>query len=132
MNQRPLLLIIYAATTAPAFAQERPAADPPQLVAAREENIRATQRALAPVLQNYVAKLTGLKQPRFAPRSQTPFGNALVCATPLPHERVRTMPGSRPRTPPPCETEFRPQLRSQAEFGNEGPKESIHNELRLC
>ena len=62
MPQRPLPLLICAAMSAPAFAQEKPAADPPQLVTAREENIRATQRALAPVLQNYVTKLTALKQ----------------------------------------------------------------------
>ena len=62
MNHRPLLLLIYLITSASAFAQDKPAADPPQLVAAREENIRATQRVLAPVLQNYVTKLTTLKQ----------------------------------------------------------------------
>ena len=62
MNERQLPLLIYAAMSALTFAQDKPAAEPPQLVAAREENIRATQRALAPVLQNYVAKLTALKQ----------------------------------------------------------------------
>ncbi len=62
MNQRPLLLLIYAATSALAFAQEKPAGEPPQLVTCREEHLRAVQRAMAPVLQNYVTKLTGLKQ----------------------------------------------------------------------
>ena len=78
MNHRHLLLLIYAATSAPAFAQDKPAADPPQLVAVREENIRATQRALAPVLQTYVTKLTALKQQPSAPSFPNSIHNKLM------------------------------------------------------
>ena len=57
-------------------------------------------------------------------RSQTPFGNALAGETLFrvggesacwPHRK-------RPADTPACETEFRSQVRSQTEFGNERVK----------
>jgi hypothetical protein len=53
----------------------------------------------------------------FLPRSQTLFGNANVWAVTQP-ERAR--PGFPTLFPPNSETEFRNQVRSQTEFGNEG------------
>ncbi len=54
------------------------------------------------------------------PRSQTLFGNALGRETLFPRRGcLRVGARSRLQTPPPRETEFRPQLRSQTEFGNE-------------
>ena len=57
-----LVVVIYAIATACAVAQEKPAAEPSQLVAAREEHLRAMQRASVPLLQAYAAKLNGIKQ----------------------------------------------------------------------
>ena len=59
-----------------------------------------------------------------APRSQTPFGNALAGETPFRVEgcqraRSRCAVGQRADTPA-WETEFPSQGRSQTEFGNEG------------
>ena len=103
MNHRPLLL--YAATSALTFAQDKPAADPRQLAAAREENIRATQRALVPVLQSNVTKLTGLKQQPFAPSFPS-------CAWECPLERSCALQvgvsAGESATPPPADT---PSLR---------------------
>ena len=106
MNHRPLLL--YAATSALTFAQDKPAADPRQLAAAREENIRATQRALVPVLQSNVTKLTGLKQQPFAPSFPS-------CAWECPLERscasqAGVSPGGRAGGIAPADT---PSLRSE-------------------
>ena len=62
MMRHHLIVVIYAIATAFAVAQEKPAAEPPQLVAAREEHLRAMQRASVPLLQAYAAKLNGIKQ----------------------------------------------------------------------
>ena len=62
MMHQNVIVVAHAIVTACAAAQEKPAAEPPQLVAAREEHLRAMQRASVPLLQAYAAKLNRIKQ----------------------------------------------------------------------
>ena len=45
-----------------AFGQNKPILDPPELIAKREEHLRAMQRVALPELQAYAMKLNSLKQ----------------------------------------------------------------------
>ena len=63
-----------------------------------------------------VAEPTAPAPPRAAPRSQTPFGNALAGETPFRGGGERRANAGRA-------TELPGQLRSQTEFGNEGPED---------
>jgi hypothetical protein len=74
----------------------------------------------------------------FAPRHQTPFGHATAEGNCISRGRVsagRELGAARPQTPHPRETQFRPQGRSQTEFGNEGktmpPSLTPSNEAEL-
>lgn len=59
-----------------ALGQDKPAVDPPELIAKREEHLRAMQRVTTPELQAYAAKLNGLKQ-QFAREGKLEAGLAV-------------------------------------------------------
>ena len=61
MNKVKFSAILYATFAVSAFAQNAPLVDPPELIARREEHLRAMQRAEEPVLSAYVRTLEGLK-----------------------------------------------------------------------
>lgn len=62
-----------------AFGQDKPAVDSPELIAKREEHLRAMQRVTTPELQAYAAKLNGLKQ-QFAREGKLEAGSLGVAA----------------------------------------------------
>ncbi len=61
MNKLILHFLVLAISGLTAIAQNAPPVDPPELVSAREEHLRAMQRAAIPVLSAYARQLESLK-----------------------------------------------------------------------